>query len=358
MCEPADSASPFDRLLGAVAAYLSRPRELDREPADIAQDMIRMRRALDMLELDFARKAAQFAATDECDKWAALSPIGWMQDNCRMAGHAAASAICVGRKAEGLLRSTEAMSAGRIGFAQLALLAHTAEAVEASGATMNEQRLLRQAEAHTPHRFRRDCAHARHAADAAAFLAEQRDAVEARFLELKPVGDNGCLWIKGFLDPEGGAIVRAALEPLARRCGVDDDRLLPQRLGDALVEIHAHVLDTGLDTGKAGTGRRQVPQLQVTAPLDTLLGLVDAPAGELDGDTPISTSTVQRIACTANIVRVLLDPASAVIDVGRARRLPSPGTRRAVEHRDTGCVWPVCNRKVKWTQIHHVVHWV
>jgi hypothetical protein len=223
---------------------------------------------------------------------------------------------------------------------------------------MNEQRLLRQAEVHTPHRFRRDCAHARHAADAAAFLAEQREAVNARFLELKPVGDNGCLWIKGFLDPEGGAIVRAALEPLARRCGAEDDRLLPQRLGDAFVEIHAHALDTGLDTGKDGTGRRQVPNLQVTATLDTLLGLVDAPAGELDGDTPVSTATIQRIACTANIVRVLLDPASAVIDVGRARRLPSPGTRRAVEHRDKGCVWPGCPRKVKWTQVHHLVHWV
>src|SRR4030088_3686637 len=116
MCEPADSASPFDRLLGAVAAYLSRPRELGREPADIAEDMIRMRRALDMLELDFARKAAQFAATDQYDKWGALSPIGWIQDNCRISGHAAASALCVGRKAEGLLRSTEAVAAGRLGF--------------------------------------------------------------------------------------------------------------------------------------------------------------------------------------------------------------------------------------------------
>jgi HNH endonuclease len=28
-----------------------------------------------------------------------------------------------------------------------------------------------------------------------------------------------------------------------------------------------------------------------------------------------------------------------------------------VESRDKGCVWPDCDRKGRWTQIHHVVHW-
>jgi hypothetical protein len=72
---------------------------------------------------------------------------------------------------------------------------------------------------------------------------------------------------------------------------------------------------------------------------------------------PIPERTVERLSCAANVTRVLLGPESAVIDVGRARRLPSPATRRAVAHRDDGCAWPGCDRPLNWTQPHHVIHW-
>ena len=52
-----------------------------------------------------------------------------------------------------------------------------------------------------------------------------------------------------------------------------------------------------------------------------------------------------------------MDSQSLVFDVGRERRMPSTATRIKVEHRDQGCVWPRCNRKVRWTEIHHVKHW-
>ena len=93
MCELADDASPLDDVLAAIARYHARPHDLDREPALIAEDMIRLRRGLDILELDFSGHAAAFAATDESDRQGALSPIGWMQSNLRMSGHAAASAM-------------------------------------------------------------------------------------------------------------------------------------------------------------------------------------------------------------------------------------------------------------------------
>src|SRR5437588_763554 len=77
--------------------------------------------------------------------------------------------------------------------------------------------------------------------------------------------DEGVVLVNGILDKVGGAALRTALEPLARRAGKDDDRLRDRRLADALVDLSMHALDTGL-----------VPQrthMQVTTSLETLLGL-------------------------------------------------------------------------------------
>src|SRR5437016_4010003 len=87
-------------------------------------------------------------------------------------------------------------------------------------------------------------------------------------------------------------------------------------------------------------------------------GAAGAPAGELEfSAAPIAGATVQRLACDAGATRVLLGPDSAVVDVGRARRLPSASTRRGLAARDRGCVWPGCERPASWTSAHHLQHW-
>jgi Domain of unknown function (DUF222)/HNH endonuclease len=87
------------------------------------------------------------------------------------------------------------------------------------------------------------------------------------------------------------------------------------------------------------------------------LDLVGAPGGELEYAGVVSSATVQRLACDASIRRVLLGPTSQVIDVGRARRVPSAPARAALRVRDRGCVWPGCERPASWTTAHHVRHW-
>ena len=93
--------------------------------------------------------------------------------------------------------------------------------------------------------------------------------------------------------------------------------------------------------------------------METLLGLAGAPAAELEFSPPISARAVQRLACDSTVTRVLLGSDSAVIDVGRARRVVSGATRRALNLRDGGCRWPAgCGRPASWTEAHHLIHWV
>jgi len=47
-----------------------------------------------------------------------------------------------------------------------------------------------------------------------------------------------------------------------------------------------------------------------------------------------------------------------VVDVGRARRVVSGATRRALNARDQHCQWPGCERPASWSAAHHVEHWI
>ena len=145
----------------------------------------------------------------------------------------------------------------------------------------------------------------------------------------------------------------ARFDPLARRAGRDDARPVEQRYADALVELCAHALDHGAVPARAS----QRAHVQVTTSLETLLDLAGCPGAEMEFAGVVASATVRRIACDATITRVLLDPQSLVVDVGRSERVVPGATRRALNVRDRGCRWPGCDRSASWTAAHHVVHW-
>jgi hypothetical protein len=317
--------------------------------ADHAERLIALRNSIDLLELEFSRIAGDFASTDEYDREGFDSPISWLKENCHMTGGAAADRVCVGEQRENLFASRAALAQGQIGFAHLALLARTSAAV---GDRLNEAKLLKQAANLSVVRFRNACMHARHAADPQGYVNEEKDGVEARSLVLT-TADDGVVIINGILDKVGGAALRTALEPLAKRAGKDDDRVRERRMADALVDVSMHALDSGLIPQQAS----QRTHMQVTTTLETLMGLSGAPAAELEFSLPISSKAVERLACDCSVTRILLDSDSMVIDVGRAKRVISGPQRKALNARDRGCVWAGCDRPASWTSGHHLVHW-
>ena len=79
--------------------------------------------------------------------------------------------------------------------------------------------------------------------------------------------------------------------------------------------------------------------------------------GELVWGGAISAAAARRIACCAGIQRVLLDPAGAVLDVGREYRTATPAQFAALIARDGGCAFPGCTRPPSWCIAHHIIHW-
>ncbi len=322
-----------------MAPEVASPTVEARSGARIALEMIGVQQQIDRLQLHFSRLAAEFAATEYWDDEGSVSAIDWIRFNCHMTSNAAADRVAVGKRVDDLSRSIRAVYDGEIGFAHLAVMARTANAV---GARFDESHLVEIARAQSPGKFHFTCLHYRHAADPQGYAQEQAQQVENRRLSLS-TWEDGSVLVNGVLDPVGGATVRTALEPLARRCGEHDHREREQRLADALVEL-------------AGGGE-QPAHLQVTSSVETLLGLAGAPAAEVEFSLPVSSRTVERLACDSAITRVLLDQDSVVIDVGRAKRVVSGPARRALHARDRHCTWPGCDRPASWSAAHHVVHW-
>ena len=197
-----------------------------------------------------------------------------------MASGAAAAAVQVGEMAELLPKSRQALEAGRIGLAHLTLIAYTARFI---GEGFREDQLLAKAEKLPVTTFGRVCTHYRHAASPEGFAREERELHEARFLELTTNAENGSVWLRGFFDAEGGAHLKTAIDSLAQPLP-QDDRTAGQRRADALVEISR----ASLDAGRLPEVNGVRPHLQVSATLETLLGMAGAPAAELEGAGPIS----------------------------------------------------------------------
>jgi hypothetical protein len=234
-----------------------RPPRHRRDP--IAATLVRKRAIIDRLELDFAYEAARFAREYDENLFANPSPYSWMRENCHMAGGAAVNAVRVGDYAARLALSVTALTAQHIGFAHLSLIASTAAAVGDSPAALarfDEQRLLSKARTVPLRRFRIECAHVRHAADREAFLAAQVEDRQWSSLRVRTLTGGG-LEVTGYIDAEGGAVVRTALEPLAGRRGRDDDRCRERRLAcDAT--ITRVLLDPRTATVDVGPSERVV----------------------------------------------------------------------------------------------------
>lgn len=160
--------------------------------------------------------------------------------------------------------------------------------------------------------------------------------------------------VPSFDDGAAGAVVAGAVvdgaDPLV------DDRTDAQRASDGFIEL----LRQGVAADPAqllGDGPIGVRVLVAATQLDARRG-----RGFLEGQPDaVSMATVERVACSAGTVALLIDAAAdnagQPLNLGRDRRLFSRAQRLALAARDGGCRWPGCERPPSWCEAHHIDHW-
>ena len=322
----------------------------------------------------------------------APSTASWLRARLRLSANAATSAVRTARALfrGPLTRTAEALCDGEVSVAHAAVLAHGTHDLPDHAAAEAEPVLVEAARRLDSPQLRQAVAHLRSVADpdGADRQAERRH--QRRGLWLAATLDD-MVALHGLLEPEAGALLVAALEPLARPHSADDDRSGDQRRADALTELARRNLEGG---GLPQTGGVR-PHLTVIVDLDSLAGRPGAVGGDLGSMGPLPSQACQRLTCDAALTRVLvtrqptnghgqanghhpgdedglagrlrtamalLPPVlggapSQPLEVGRASRTITPSQRQALAVRDRGCVFPTCGRPLAWCEGHHLVSW-
>jgi len=174
------------------------------------------------------------------------------------------------------------------------------------------------------------------------------------------VAGDGSTVLAGTLDPEGGAQFRSVLEAIADQLwrAERDDGQVEKRPANLNERLRAEALEEMARRASAAdaerTGAR--PLVSVIVDLPTLEGRAGRPA-VVEGGGLISAEDARRLACDAEISRVLTDPNGVILDLGRTQRTATAGQWRLLRLRDRGCTWPGCDRPPGWCQAHHIVWW-
>jgi hypothetical protein len=339
-----EGGTPLSEFQEAARKFLARS---ERGKVDLPQ----YRAAIDALEGDFASETRDSQKAGAHLVNGNITAASWIARTCNMSVTSAADRLCVGAQLEEMPKVKAALASSEIGYQSVAVLSHLRDKLGEKRELFDEEEMLDLARRHTVFNLRRLCHVARHVADPDGFFNEAEESYLRRGLHISQMSD-GMYRVDGVFDPVTGASVKTASETLAKRQGPEDERSHSQRMHDAWGEIVNHALGQGTLPRRHGVK----PHINLTTTIEGVKNEVGAPPAELELSLPISTRTLERISCDCTMSRMLLAD-STVIDVGRATRVVSAPTMRALRVRDKGCRFPGCDRKVDWSSPHHIIHW-
>jgi hypothetical protein len=336
--------TPLSKLEASIREFQAR----EHDPGD--DDPKRMRSLMDALELEFCAMVRRVQKRGGHLVNGNITAGSWISQICGMSVPSAADRVVSGEQLESLPKVAEALSRGEIGYQSASVICHLRDKLGEKRDALDEEQWIGFAREYSVKNLNWLAAHTRYGLDPDGFERDTEENYQERFLHISEM--NGMYHLSGVIDPEAGAALKSAVDALAKRLGKDDGRTPKQRRADALTEIVYHAMDEGKLPRRNGVR----PHITVTTTLEGLKGELGAAASELEPGLPISSKTVQRLACDGTLSRVLKAD-SVVVDVGRATRAISPAQRRGLKARHRGCCGPGCDRPINWTTPHHIEFW-
>jgi hypothetical protein len=332
--------------LEAVAARWAVEDVDELHEAALGEEIVELRRGIDRLEAQVARRVAVFKRRKGYLADGSVSIVAWLRHNCRLSFSSASERAALAELVDATPATAEAFAGGEIGYDNARVIARTVVKVGAEAYQPGEAAMLDAARRLDPGRLAVAAAVLRHCVDPDGTLADADHEHQLRRLTLSQTWQ-GRYVVDGWLDAEGGACLQAALNALIGPLCADDDRPFWQRRADALVELARQALDGGGLPEVAG----QKPHLSL------VVRTSDGGIGELEWGGPVPVVTALRLACDSALTKITADDSGEPLDAGRTVRTVPPAIRRALVVRDRGCRFPGCDRPSDWTDGHHLRHW-
>ena len=256
---------------------------------------------------------------------------------------------------------TDAFQEGLLSAEQAALVRRTLEklaATEAGLAPGAEERLLEKALRMSMRDLRRACDRMVSLATAADARERERAQYEQRAVTVH-TDHEGMVVVTARLDPGSSAVVTAYLDAHVRAAyqrrqdqdpALRDTRTRAQISADAFVTLFTHGLDCDRFTG--GVKTQVIVRIDESALREQVAGAM----GDCDQlETPLSAALLRHMAVDAEVIPVVLNARSEVLDMGRAQRLFDKRHRVALVERDGGCAF--CHAPPAWCVVHHIAWW-
>lgn len=184
---------------------------------------------------------------------------------------------------------------------------------------------------------------------AASFKAEQGDdetpVVNSFTISKTPTSSR----VVANLDPTRTAMLEAALEIAEAHMKLPKDIPFEQRRAEYLVAICKFFVENIEGATENRVGR---PHVLAVVDFDVLEGRSQK-LSLLGNGQVISASAARRLACDANVSRIITKGKSEILDVGRATRSWSAAMAKAIITRDRHCVHPGCEVPPWGCEIHH-----
>ncbi len=152
------------------------------------------------------------------------------------------------------------------------------------------------------------------------------------------------------------ATIHTALTAISDACKTpDDERSADNRRVDAMVDLCADVLDTGLWRGDPLPVAQRRPHVQVTLPITALLdGPPTGDVAQLAGYGPITAAQARQIAADGTLRRLVCDRLSGtLLDYGRTVYEPPASLADHVLVRDQTCFMPGCRQPAHRCELDH-----
>src|SRR2546428_13325283 len=290
--------------------------DFDREADDDFVDPRRLSAAIDRLQGKLCRVVAA-ARTRGDHLLAGQSVCSWVAAQCQVSKTTAADRLCVGEQLRHLPGIVEALSAGQIGYQAAAVICHLSEQVGEKRQYIDQEHWISYAQRFSLKDLRYLTYEARVRWDCEGFERQTEEDFELRPLDLSET-TGGMYRLDAWLDPVGGAALKAAIESLSNPLGTADHRTAKQRLAPVHVQMAQHAMDEGMLPRRNGAR----PHISGNTTIEGLKGELGEAASTLGSGMPISSKTVQRLACEGTLHRVIKAD-SLVVDVGRATRTVS-----------------------------------
>jgi len=296
---------------------------------------------------------AEFARREAWRAWGCVSIVHWLGWHCGLDPRSARERVRVARALLELGAIREAFAAGDLSYSKVRAITRVAT-------PETEVELIATARHATAAQVERLVARFRQVLDPSRAAAAQRAYDRRRVVCSDDVG-GFCARLHTTHD-EGSAFA-GALEELTvrsvRQRPLAEGESLGQRRADVLVETVVRAAQGDVGAGAStdaplSPADRHLVVVNVDA---TVLAADEGQRCELDGGPGLAAEAARRIACDAEVARIVTGVNGAIVGVGRSRRRPPRWLRRYLHARDQGCRFPGCGER-RVVSAHHVRHWV